>query len=586
MRNWFWRQCLRVAVASAAILLLAAGTVAADEKLLEELKARLDRLEKQNEDLRKQLGVDKPPDAPKAPEKKSEKDKIEKVIDSYLKEKDKKKKDEEEKKAKLKEAEGFEVGKQLDFKGKWAGNQLWFETEDKAFRFHFGGRTQIDAAFVHAPHRVMQPIANGGIGEFDDAVNFRRARLEIDGTFWEVFDFFCEYDFLNAVRIVPGGNVLAGRTAGGAPINPQTLNNLAGTVADRRNIINTPVPTDLWIQWSKIPVIGNVRVGNQKPLYSFEHFTSSRYLDWLERSYAFDAFVENGNNGFSPGITAFNNLLDNRLNLGAGVFKVNTVDIFGYNVGDGEYQGVARVWGTPIYEEHGRCMVHLGLGYTHRGADDGIVRYRARTMIRNGSAVHHNTVAIIQAQAHNESILVPELAVNYGPFSLSAEYYATWANQRPGEVFQSVAGQGTADLPAALRAGRGSLFYSGAYVTLGYFLTGEHRSYNQRAGGWDRQAVNEYAFCVDGDEGLLFGRGAWQVLARYQYLDLSDKGINGGIINSLTLGLNWFLNPNAKIQFNYEIAYRDVDRFAAGVPVLPAADGIFQGFGTRFAFDW
>jgi phosphate-selective porin OprO and OprP len=80
------------------------------------------------------------------------------------------------------------------------------------------------------------------------------------------------------------------------------------------------------------------------------------------------------------------------------------------------------------------------------------------------------------------------------------------------------------------------------------------------------------------------------VLARYSWLDLNDKTVNGGVINAWTIGLNWFLNPNAKIQFNYDIGYRDATQYAAGGVVaangFAVRDGLFQGFGTRFAFDW
>lgn len=584
MSSWMGRRTLRVAVCAAAVVLLTAGAATADEKLLLELKAQLEQQRKEIDELKKKLGGAGPYKAADP-----EKEKVNKLIDTYLADKEKKKKDADDKKAKEREEEGYEVGKQLDLKGKWISNQYWFETEDKAFRLHVGGRTQIDAVWVHAPKNVTAPLGQFGIGEFDDAVNFRRARLAIEGTFWEVFDFNCEYDFLNAFRFVPGGNVNRVADAAGN----RTLDNLAGTVADRRNIANTPVPTDLWIQWRQIPVVQTVRAGNHKPWFAFEHATSSRFLDWLERSYAFDAFVENGNNGFSPGVSIIQHYADDRLNVAAGVFKANTVDIFGWDTGDGEYQFAGRVWGTPVYEDGGRCLVHLGLGFTHRGADDGIVRYRARTALRNGNAVSHNIIALIQAQAHNESILVPEVAVNYGPFNVSAEYYAVWADQRGGEVFQNVGNAGInaatgAPLPAALARGRGGLFYHGAYVTVGYFLTGEHRSYSQKGGAWDRQAVNEGAWVVEGEDGLSLGRGAVELLARYQYLDLDSRSVNGGIVHGMTLGVNWFLNPNAKLQLNYELGYRDVTEYAAGRLVRDGngRDGIFQGVGTRFAFDW
>ena len=80
------------------------------------------------------------------------------------------------------------------------------------------------------------------------------------------------------------------------------------------------------------------------------------------------------------------------------------------------------------------------------------------------------------------------------------------------------------------------------------------------------------------------------LIGRYSYLDLNDKGINGGIINEGTIGLNWFLNANSKIQFNYDLAYRDATRYNANgsVPTggLTARDGLIQGFGTRLAFDF
>ena len=47
-----------------------------------------------------------------------------------------------------------------------------------------------------------------------------------------------------------------------------------------------------------------------------------------------------------------------------------------------------------------------------------------------------------------------------------------------------------------------------------------------------------------------------QVGARYAYSDLDDGKIHGGIINEVTLGVNWFLNPNMKFQWNYDIGHR------------------------------
>ena len=82
-----------------------------------------------------------------------------------------------------------------------------------------------------------------------------------------------------------------------------------------------------------------------------------------------------------------------------------------------------------------------------------------------------------------------------------------------------------------------------------------------------------------------FGTGAWQVGARYNYLDLNDKGLNGGILHNVSAGVNWFLNPNMKVQFNYMATYRDAPFAAIGANANPG-DGWVNGWGLRLAHDF
>lgn len=69
--------------------------------------------------------------------------------------------------------------------------------------------------------------------------------------------------------------------------------------------------------------------------------------------------------------------------------------------------------------------------------------------------------------------------------------------------------------------------------------------------------------------------------ARYQYANLSNHLINGGTLNALTVGLNWFFNPNAKLQFNYDFCYRDFTN-----NLNKNGSGWITGFGTRVAYDF
>lgn len=35
------------------------------------------------------------------------------------------------------------------------------------------------------------------------------------------------------------------------------------------------------------------------------------------------------------------------------------------------------------------------------------------------------------------------------------------------------------------------------------------------------------------------------------HIDLEDSGYNGGELSDITLGINWYLNPNMKVMLNY-----------------------------------
>jgi phosphate-selective porin OprO/OprP len=68
------------------------------------------------------------------------------------------------------------------------------------------------------------------------------------------------------------------------------------------------------------------------------------------------------------------------------------------------------------------------------------------------------------------------------------------------------------------------------------------------------------------------------VALRYSYLDLDNAGIEGGKLQDITVGLNWYLNPNARFMANYILAHRD--------GVGAAGDGWAQLLGLRVQWDF
>lgn len=412
---------------------------------------------------------------------------------------------------------------------------LRFESENKNFSLFVGGRFQFDSVEYITTNRLRQNIP--GTQPLQAGEAFRRLRLDMGGTIYKNIEFFVQVDFANGFQPVPG---------------------------QPSNLSTATYPTDVWVTFKELPLVGNVRVGNQKPLYSFEHLTSSRFLNFMERSLGFDAFVEGFNNGFEPGITAFDTYMDKHGTWGIGLFKTTRFP-FGNAIGPNNTEVNGRVTFLPVYEDDGKYLVHVGVGGADRTLDAGQNRFRSRLDIRNSPSAFSSLIAdtglFFGAQ---QQILVPELVAVAGPFSFQSEYYASWVQ---GAVTQTSTGQ-------PFRP-QGTVFFQSWYAEAHCFLTGEHREYNRETGAFTRVVpLKPVAWTRAG----VTGWGAWQVAARYSYLDLNSKGIVGGVVNDMTLGLNWFLNPNMKLQGNYFLASRDVAN--------PAGDGLIHGFGVRMAIDF
>ena len=137
--------------------------------------------------------------------------------------------------------------------GSW-NHGMRLSSPDSAFVFFVGGRTQLDASGYSASAGPDAPPGEGGLNpSLYPAVNFRRARLMVYGTYDEIYDFNCEYDFVNQYNI-----------------NSEAY-------PTERDTGPLPAPTDLWMQVREVGWLGTVRVGNQKDPYGFEHLCSSRW---------------------------------------------------------------------------------------------------------------------------------------------------------------------------------------------------------------------------------------------------------------------------------------------------------------------
>jgi len=228
----------------------------------------------------------------------------------------------------------------------------------------------------------------------------------------------------------------------------------------------------------------------------------------------------------SSGVLAFNTAFDLRMTWAAGVFK-NVSNPYDYMTGGGGWAETGRVTGLLLYEDEGRKVMHLGITGRYAGNDNGTDQYRLRAPERSGLSPAWLTYANTQpfhATGGTQDINIECVNV-FGPWTIDAEYDFHW--------------NGNAWLGSSVgtrQTSVGTLFYSGGYVEVLYFLTGEHRAYIREGGIYDRIIPRQDAFWIKGKDGKPneHGLGAWQVGIRYNYLNLNDKGINGGDWGSLS----------------------------------------------------
>ena len=449
-------------------------------------------------------------------------------------------------------AAGYEVGSDMKMTGSW-NNGLEFSTKNKDFRVHIGGRTQFDAGWFNVDNNVYTQAGgintpSPGLGNvYGDGVDFRRARLRIDGTMYETIDWAAEYDFVNSAAI-------------------------SGTARA------FTAPTDLWWQFKELPFLQNIKVGNQKEAIGFEHMVSSRFLPFMERSFNQDTFYGGLYNGFLPGITCLGTYGEDDVGTyNVGLFKP-TNNVFAFNTGNGDYSLTGRMTRLLWWEDDGRQLLHVGLSLRQATAVSQNVgatatnefrshQFRTRDAIRTGLSANWPTPANITLFGDDEQTANAELVMVHGSFTMQAEYLVNSlqdARLNPLDPLGNTA------------------VYHGGYVQCLYFLTGESDHYNKKSGFFERVKPAENFFFVKDSSGCnnCFGRGAWQIGARYNYLDLNDGALNGGVLQNVTVGLNWFLNPNMKVQWNYMATHRDAP--------LPGntGDGLIQGFGMRLAHDF
>lgn len=174
-----------------------------------------------------------------------------------------------------------------------------------------------------------------------------------------------------------------------------------------------------------------------------------------------------------------------------------------------------RLFFSPIHET--TKALHFGISNWWQRPNNTHTVFFGTTPEANS---HDNEILVGTGpipQVNFYDIISSEFVAVYGPWNFQTEYYLNNVRRYAPED---------------------NLTFSGYYLTLGYFFTGESMVYAYPFG----------VFTHPSSYGSKYG--AWQLLARFSSLNLNDKTIQGGKENNITLGLNWFVNPFVTFKLN------------------------------------
>jgi phosphate-selective porin OprO/OprP len=315
-----------------------------------------------------------------------------------------------------------------------------------------------------------------------------------------------------------------------------------------------PVAKDVYLTVKELAYLGHVRVGHYKEPFSLDQLTSSKYITFMERS-LLDTFAPARN----MGVMAFNHFRgDETLSWYTGAFRSEIDDdAVEENESNSDYSLTSRLAWNPFYDEpsEGRYFTHLGAAYSYREYGDNNVSYRKDPELN----IRDLNVISLTQNADAVHLFGTELAWVNGPLSLQSEWVLTELEGNPGNPDGS---------------------FGAFYVQTGYFLTGEHRGYRKSAHAFDRVKVLEPFFAVRTADGICAGKGAWELKARYSYIDLNDLGIAGGRVEDWSTGLNWYLNSYSRVMFDY------IHSISEAAPATGIPGGSANLFGMRAQVDW
>ncbi len=262
--------------------------------------------------------------------------------------------------------------------------------------------------------------------------------------------------------------------------------------------------------WLRYAGIDNTRItlGQFQKPFGMEESSSSNNILFMERSLA-DALAPGTNVGL--GVQHWGK----RWGVKGGAFWETDIEDAKPFPSSESYGFSGRITFAPLKQK--TSVLHLGVSASYRlPPDDDRIRIRAQP---ESDVVEEHLVSSGRMRNVDHVLTTGvEAATTWESWLLKGEYLQSKVNRYGDREDES---------------------FDGGYLAASWLINGKQRKYSTRSGVFGR--VNTKAGSV------------WEVAVRYSYLNLnSGTGtITGGKQANTTLGLNWYLNRNARVMFNY-----------------------------------
>jgi phosphate-selective porin OprO and OprP len=299
------------------------------------------------------------------------------------------------------------------------------------------------------------------------------------------------------------------------------------------------------------PVI--VSIGNFKEPFGLDQLRSDNTTTFAERALTNALFPARN---FGGAIGTYGD----RWTVTAGVYGNNA----NLGIQDNGVSGTVRVTYAPILTQD--QLLHIGVAGSYRSLDPHTTGFSISSRPEDNSFARSLVSTGTLNNAQDVSRFGLETIYQYRSYRVTAEY-----------AFADVGGV----TPTSAPTGRGDRFFQSGYVEGAWVVNGNGRPYRIAPNYGSEFAVLSGVEIDDSQRISRGGFGVFEVAARYSDLSLQDGLTNGGRLQDVTAGINWYPDRNIRVVANYIHGHGDPAPVSLKVNKIES-----DAFVGRLQFNW